>query len=172
MQAIRFLEEDEKKTCAKTGKPAQIQYYNFYYTTSAFLSIVQQKVKKQLLGKLDRQQNITVDSTLALYYCKRLYPEFTFTQGNSADIISWSMDDELDLYWKQLRQQKAESPGKILLFLHVQDRELELVSKLLDISHEIKEKTYPFDDLDNQFYGIKTTLLKNMTQIKTLGRSV
>jgi len=47
------------------------------------------------------------------------------------------------------------------IFLNIQDRELDIISRFLKIPFKPIPKEYIFDDLDDKFYGIKTTLLKN-----------
>ena len=184
-EAIKIF-TNEKFNCVKTGKPALIKYYNFYYSKKVYLTLVKNRVKKQLLGKLKRDFKMAVMGDLAYYYVTNLYPNFEFKkleEESIADffkissllqlfdliILPWSMDDQLNLIWNNLRLKNIKKKEFLPIFLNIQDRELLIVSKLLNINYFPKEKDYLFDDLDNQYYGIKTTFLKNGINLEEFG---
>jgi len=130
-KAITLLDEkyvmDNNIRCSKTGKKASIKYYNFYYTRGVYLNLVRDRIKKQLLGKLNTNYKIVVFGELSRYYIRKLYPSFNFDFISDSDIMKylgedkntlsiastllgkydliifpWTLDDEINLFWKKL----------------------------------------------------------------------
>ncbi len=168
MVAVALL--DREGPCSHCGKDAVLQHDTFFYCRRCYLQVIEHRVKKALHGRLARDKSVHADSAMALYYAKRLYPAFTYTEsGGDIRLLSHTMDDELELWRERLFdgpiEVPDEDPGIVKTFLYVTDEELAMAARLLDIPWEPQGKEPWLDDLDRKFRGVKPTFLHNAAEL-------